>query len=238
MKISSISDIHIIEDNDSRSQYLQKFLKSREVLSSDYIILLGDIFDLMVGNKKQYLKKFEQTFLSIKEASRNKKLIYISGNHDFSLKKILDEYFKEIDFEYKTGPKVLKSKDSEVYLSHGDEVDQEELSYQRWKRIYSNRYFQSLIDHVLPYKLIDKVGSNASKNSKKRSSKSFNYKEAKLKYQNQLKSFQKINKSDFYILGHTHIEILTETVANNGFVDLHKKFVFFDGESLSLVDLR
>ncbi len=237
MKISSISDIHILEDNDLRSRYLQQFLKSKEVIESDYIVLLGDIFDLMVGNKNQYIKKFEKTFECIKEAAKNKKLIYISGNHDFSLERILIKYFKNIDFEYHTKPLILKDKEKKIYLSHGDEVDQSEISYQRWKAIYSNSAFQKCLDYLLPYKLIDRVGSNASKNSKKRSRKKFNYELAKNKYKTQLVEFQKKYSHDFYILGHTHIELLTPNMANNGFVENHKSFVHFDGHKLSLVSL-
>lgn len=238
MKISSISDIHIIEDNDTRSSYLEKFLKSKEVKSSDCIVLLGDIFDLMVGNKKQYIKKFEKTFLKIKEASQGKRLIYISGNHDFSVKKILSDYFCNIDFEYEVNPKIIKTNKHTIYLSHGDEVDQEEVSYQRWKKIYSNSLFQTMIDYLLPFRVIDKVGLNASKKSKKRSSRTFKYDVAKIQYEQKLKKFEEQNNCDFYILGHTHIEILTNSVANNGFVELHQKFVYFDGDSLSLIKLR
>jgi UDP-2,3-diacylglucosamine hydrolase len=237
MKISSISDIHIYEDNDERSLLLYKFLKSKEVCESTHIVLLGDIFDLMVGNKKEYLQKYEQTFSRIKKASKNKELIYISGNHDFSLSKILNEYFNDIKFQYSSKPVVLNDSNTSIYLSHGDEVDENELSYQRWKNIYSNKYFQKIIDIFLPYFLIDMIGSNASKKSKKRNIKKFDYKLARNKYSNDLRIFLSKHKADYFILGHTHIEYLDKKIVNNGFVPIHKKFAHYNGESLSLVTL-
>lgn len=238
MKISSISDIHIYEDNDDRSLLLMKFLDSKEVTHSTHIILLGDIFDLMVGNKKEYLLKYKETFNKIKLVSKNKKLIYISGNHDFSLSMILSDYFKDIDFQYSSKPIVLSENNVDIYLSHGDEVDENELSYQRWKSIYSNKYFQKMIDLFFPFFLIDMIGSNASKKSKKRNVKNFDYENAKSKYCSDLELFVAKKSEDLFILGHTHIEYLDQRVANNGFVPIHKKFAHYDGKSLSLISLR
>jgi UDP-2,3-diacylglucosamine hydrolase len=238
MKISSISDIHIHQDNDSRALLLKSFLSSKEVQDSTHIVLLGDIFDLMVGNKHQYIKKYETTFKAIKKAAKNKKLIYISGNHDFSIANILNEYFKDIDFLYAQKPTIIKDEKKSRYLSHGDEVDLNEISYQRWKSLYTNNLFQKMIDYILPFALINKLGHDASEKSKKRSIKSFDYVKAERKYIKDLNHFKSITKADYYILGHTHIEYLDSFTANNGFVPIHKKFVYYDGKSITLVSLR
>lgn len=238
MKISSISDIHIYEDNDDRALLFRQFLNSAEVKDSTHIVLLGDIFDLMVGNKKEYLKKYQDTFINIKNAAYGKTLIYISGNHDFSLSKILYEYFKDINFIYSTKPVILVDNTKKVYLSHGDEVDESEVSYQRWKKLYSNRFFQKAIDILFPYSLIDLIGSNASKKSKKRNIKKFDYDLAKAKYLKDLELFSSKKNEDFFILGHTHIEYLNAKLANNGFVPVHKKFTHYKDNTLSLVSIK
>lgn len=238
MKISSISDIHIYEDNDERALLLIQFLNSKEVKESTHIVLLGDIFDLMVGNKEKYLQKYREIFSQIKKASKDKNLIYISGNHDFSLSKILSNYFQDINFKYSSVPIILDDKNTSIYLSHGDEVDETELSYQRWKCIYSNEFFQKMVDIFFPFFLIDMIGSNASKKSKKRNVKKFDYQLAKKKYSNDLKLFLAKRDESLFILGHTHIEHLDQKVANNGFVPTHKKFVHYYGNSLSLIPLR
>lgn len=237
MKISSISDIHIKKDGDLRSVLLKQFLNSKEVKESTHIVLLGDIFDLMVGNKNQYLLKFEHTFEAIKKASKGKKLIYISGNHDFSISEILNKYFQHQDFQYTSKALILNDKDKKIYLSHGDEVDAGELSYQRWKKLYSNDIFQKIIDSILPFSIIDKIGSKASSNSKKRSTKKFDYIMASKKYSEDVKLFVANTSADFYILGHTHIEYEDGCIVNNGFVPEHKKFAHYDGKSLGLVKL-
>ena len=48
--ICSISDVHVRSSTDERYISLLRFLDSPEVDSSHFIVLLGDIFDLMIGN--------------------------------------------------------------------------------------------------------------------------------------------------------------------------------------------
>ena len=62
MKIVSISDVHIKTTDDERAQILTSFLSSQDAKEADEIILLGDIFDLMVGNKFQYVDKYSEIF--------------------------------------------------------------------------------------------------------------------------------------------------------------------------------
>ena len=237
MKISSISDIHIYEDMDERAVLLDKFLNSNEVAQSDIVILLGDIFDMMVGNKSQYLDKYKEVLLKIKNTCINKKLVYISGNHDFSLGKILKDYFSSLDFQYSEEPIILMDNSRKIYLSHGDEVDTQDIAYKRWKAIYSNIYFQKAVDVFLPFKFITMLGKDASKKSKKRNNKEFDYDKARQNYGLLLSIFKERVVADKYILGHTHIKYNDKTIANNGFPLQHNCFVHYNGEELELVDL-
>lgn len=237
MKISSISDIHIYDDMDERAELLTKFLNSSEVTESDVVVLLGDIFDMMVGNKSQYLDKYKEILSEIKKICKNKKLIYISGNHDFSLDKILKKYFSSLDFQYSQDPIFLVNNGVKIYLSHGDEVDNQDVAYKRWKAIYSNIYFQKAVDLFLPFEFISILGRDASSKSKKRSNKKFDYDRAQEEYSLMLSSFKERVSADKYILGHTHIKYCDEDIANNGFPLKHNCFVYYNGSELKLIDL-
>lgn len=238
MKIVSISDVHIKSQDDKNAKLFLTFLNSDHVKEATHIVLLGDIFDLLVGNKQAYMFKMTKIFSAIEKAASDKKLIYISGNHDFSIRKILEKKFKRNDFLYSETPIIIENNNRTIYLSHGDEVDYKDHAYIKWKKIYSSKLFQILIDKILPYSFIDWLGSRASKNSRNRGSKKFDYNLASQKYSKLVKEFVDKKEYDFYILGHTHIEYEDAKVANNGFFPHHKSFVVYENNSLYLQKLR
>ena len=62
------------------------------------------------------------------------------------------------------------------------------------------------IDYILPFSFVKKYGSEASKNSKKRGRKKFEYDKAKEKYLVGVNQIFKDHNYDVIIAGHTHIE--------------------------------
>ena len=54
MKIVAISDVHVKTPHDDADHVLCNFLTNPTVTTSDYVLLLGDIFDLMCGPHKEY----------------------------------------------------------------------------------------------------------------------------------------------------------------------------------------
>ncbi|MCT4642529.1 MAG: UDP-2,3-diacylglucosamine diphosphatase [Bacteriovoracaceae bacterium] len=238
MQISSISDIHIKLKDDIGYRILCRFLSSQTVIGSDYIVLAGDIFDLMVGDKKQYLQEYSVIFDMLKNILfEGKKIIYIEGNHDFHISKMLRSFFNSKNFIPVKGYIVLRDGERKIYVSHGDEVDYTDLAYLRWKKIYSLKCFSFFVNTFLPYHFIKWVGDRASKNSRKRGKKKFNYEKAKKKYLRLLCEFQNIKGYDYYILGHTHIKVLTDNVINNGFPIEHGLYSFYDNGVLELKEI-
>lgn len=53
MQIVTISDVHIRPNCEKSYAVWENFLTHSKVKSADKIILLGDIFDLMIGEKHQ-----------------------------------------------------------------------------------------------------------------------------------------------------------------------------------------
>lgn len=246
MKFSSISDLHIRHQGDNPSLLLESFVSTKEVKDSDTIFFLGDIFDFMVGNRTQYLEKYNYFFnIILKLINSGKQVIYIEGNHDFHLERIMNK-FVEVNnlnsnqFQHFKESITKEIENKKFFFSHGHEVD-ENQSYQKWKNIYSSKPFKIFVDHFLPYSLVEKLGNKASKDSKKRGVKTFIYEKSQEKYRRGAKALIDNQKIDFLITGHTHIEenlkIGSSVYANNGFPQETNKFIHFDGEAVSLIEI-
>ena len=97
MKFSSISDVHIKNADDCpRLDLFLKFLNSNEVSQSNKIFLLGDIFDIFVGNHEEYIDYYSSIFSKLDELSKSgKSIYYIEGNHDFHLKQLMETFAKK-----------------------------------------------------------------------------------------------------------------------------------------------
>lgn len=246
MKFCTISDLHIRKAGDIPSKLLEKFLASEQVNESHSVYFLGDIFDFMVGNRNEYLSKYKFFFDSIlKLISKGKKVYYIEGNHDFHLEKIMLTFQKENNlnssqFMHFKNSFVKIDNGKKFFFSHGHEIDNNK-SYQNWKNIYSSKAFKVFVDHILPFSFVEKMGIKASNDSKKRGVKDFIYKKSKEKYRHGAGILIKKESIDFLIAGHTHIlENLTleqSIYANNGFVQNTKKFIYFNGTNIELIDL-
>ena len=62
MKCAFISDLHIKTSDDDAAKLFVAFCRSKETLDSNKVILLGDIFDFLVGDHSGYTKKYSFFF--------------------------------------------------------------------------------------------------------------------------------------------------------------------------------
>jgi UDP-2,3-diacylglucosamine hydrolase len=169
MKIVSISDLHILQNNDDADQLLVEFFKRIETKEADIVCFLGDIFDTMVGNKKQYIKKYTNFFEGLKECIlRGQKVYYLEGNHDFHLGAVFDYFVKKNNlnselFVYSNQPLIIKDGDKKYMIGHGDDIELDNPGYDKWKSIYTSKWFKFLVDYILPFFFINYLGYRASK---------------------------------------------------------------------------
>lgn len=114
-----ISDVHLGTKN-CKAAYLLDFLKSIE---TDYLYLVGDIFDIISMKKKVYWNTtqteiIQQIFRLAKDKTR---VIYIPGNHD--------HFFRSFDKRQVNGVKIKRNAihktaaKKRLFVSHGDEFD-------------------------------------------------------------------------------------------------------------------
>src|SRR5690606_25850253 len=126
-------------------------------------IFLGDIFDLMVGPKYQYLEEFKFFFDKITELAKlNKKIIYIEGNHDFHIKPVFEK-LNSPNISVVKGAYQIEDSGKKILFEHGDELDFNNSSYKQWKKIYSSKIMELSLKYIFPYRMIRAIGNSASK---------------------------------------------------------------------------
>jgi UDP-2,3-diacylglucosamine hydrolase len=246
MTIAVISDTHIKAPGDEAYLLMESFLDSDNVKSSKLIIFLGDIFDLMVGSHQFYIKKFETFFLKLENLlQQGKELHFFEGNHDFHLKLLMINRFKNKSFFYHKDHLILKRWGKTFYFSHGDDLDWDNKPYKLTKFALRNKLFNSFVDKV-PAQMVHYLGAKWSEYSRKKNKSYF----IDPKIANQIREkFRKnalklslSNNYDYVICGHSHIEDEYSssegvTYLNNGYPPYSKKYILLseNGHQLYLL---
>jgi UDP-2,3-diacylglucosamine hydrolase len=110
-----ISDAHY---SHKRPQLLNFFkdIQTRKYKPTQ-LILMGDIFDVLIGSVGQTINKNKEIVDVLDEISKDIETIYLEGNHDFNLKHI----FKNIKiFKLSQQPVECVADAKKAYLAHGD----------------------------------------------------------------------------------------------------------------------
>ena len=248
MKCIFFSDLHVKKPADNAEKLFLKLCHSDEMKNATHLFLLGDLFDLMIGNHIDYFSHYNIFFNQIiKLLNEDKTIVYIEGNHDFHFKKAIESFLKDKtshykNFRYLTRGENFNFGDKKFYVCHGDEVDDQNESFKKWKKVYTSKQFAFLVNKLLSFNLIQFLGRKVSQNSKDRGSKSFNYDQMKKKYVEGAQRLIKQKGGSGVICGHTHIQEYNEyqdktLYINTGFPLKDKNFLFYNGSSFSFVSL-
>lgn len=212
MEISFFSDLHIQKPGDFADQLFERFCQNSNVQKSTHILLLGDMFDILIGEHQEYTVKYHHFFEQILQLlEAGKTVFYLEGNHDFHIQKTLEDFVSKNsrhseNFLYRKKGETLILNKKKFHFCHGHEVDYNNQAFKRWYGIYTSKHFNFLTSKILPYSLIEFLGEKAAGNSKKRGKKVFDLKLAKGKYIAGAKLFIDEKKIDGVICGHTHIQ--------------------------------
>lgn len=251
MAFVSISDIHVRSREDERYTLLLNFLNHDLTKSAEEIFFLGDIFDLMIGPHLQYTEIYHEFFLKILDYIKlGKNIYYFQGNHDLHVEKLFNRFFKKHgvkadNFHLCNGPKILKINGKNYYFSHGDEIEPGNYSYKIYKILLISRPLNWFINNIAPFQLVEKIGKNASKTSKKINRRNYNSEKTKVKFRTGAKKTKQGLDFDFLFCGHSHIEESIELPSemtpffyfNNGFIPQSKKFIHFDNGKANFISL-
>lgn len=111
-----IADAH---ENAHRKEFL-RFLQSLEnnEIKTPQLFLMGDIFDLLVGEVENCVKKYHLYILLLEKLAQKIEIFYFEGNHDFCLEKIF-LHVKVIPIQEQPLECIFEN-EKKAYLLHGD----------------------------------------------------------------------------------------------------------------------
>jgi len=234
MKISAISDVHVKDTNDKAHALLVDFFAHPLVQDSDYILLLGDIFDLMCGPHEEYLRKYQEIFSKMDELQKKgKKIFFFEGNHDVHLEKLFKKLWKNGEIIISQDAIVEEIEGKLYYFSHGDEHEIDNISYQKYIRFIRSAPLKFIAEFVMPYSLLNYLGERASRMSRKKGYKKFNEEKVRSRFRSGVLEKTK-GAFDFVLGGHSHVQdqwMLPESKSlylNNGFALQSKTFIYIE----------
>jgi UDP-2,3-diacylglucosamine hydrolase len=239
MKISAISDVHVKLPHDEADKLLMAFLNDPLVTSSNYIFLLGDIFDLMCGPHSPYIEDFRHIFQRLDELlNSGVKVYYCEGNHDVHLERLFKLYWPEGKLVPKQEPVIETIDDKIYYFSHGDEHEVDNLSYQKYKKIILSAPLRLVANRIMPYAVLNLIGMRASKVSRKKGARAFDEELVKSRFREGVEATTQ-GRYDFVLGGHSHVKDnylmknRSSTYINNGYALRSRSFIHIDNHQVS-----
>ena len=158
MALYAVSDLHLLDQHDPLLGSLNRLVQTR-VSTGDVLVLAGDIFELFVGDKKIFRKRFSSFFEALREAgSRGAQIHFIEGNHDFQLRKTFE---KIPNCTWHDQEVKLQIAGKSFYIAHGDQVDLEDRGYQFLRAFLRSAPMKTFV-RVAPGRLLDAIGRKAS----------------------------------------------------------------------------
>jgi len=205
VKIISISDIHILSEEDPYYDHLLQVIRD-EIQKDDHLILAGDIFEFLVGRPADIQRRYKRFFQLLKQIGQmGAQIHYVEGNHDFHLGKIFSkiENCHVYDSEL-----TLTLGDKKFYVAHGDLIDQQDKGYLALRKLFRSPIAR-LTATVLPEFLLQAIGKKSGDLSDlKRRKVPSDARKIRTEYTRKI--FRNFAKSkidegfDFVILGHCH----------------------------------
>ncbi len=238
------SDLHVTSGQDERFELLKKFLTSDQTKLSQQIFLLGDIFDLMIGPHGEYLEEYKDFFdILAQYIGQGKTIFYFQGNHDFHIHKLFEKFQNQYQLKNNViiidEPIILEVDNKKIYLAHGDELDIDNIPYQRYKKIIRSSFAKFLANYIVTEKLLKKIGAFLAKKSKDQQ-KDFNWNNTFILYRNYV---QKLWDKGIHgvIVGHSHVcdawEEGVHFYYNVGYAPMERQFLFLNQDGPQFVPL-
>jgi UDP-2,3-diacylglucosamine hydrolase len=165
MSILIVSDLHITSSKDEQDPLYPSLIRlvRDRCQPGDTLILAGDVFDVFVGNKPLYLKRYQEFFQEIHAAdARGVCVHYIEGNHDFLMRTAFKGTpgVKIHDHEL-----VIQDSGQKFFIAHGDTVDRKDYGYRALRLFFRSPAMKALAAS-LPGEVVDRIGQFGSQRSR------------------------------------------------------------------------
>lgn len=125
--IDFISDIHLAPDLPQTADAWAAYMRNS---GADAIVVLGDLFEVWVGDDARH-EPFEAAQCRVlAEAARRRPLYFMAGNRDFL---VGDELCRDVAFQRLNEPTVLRAWGRTLVLCHGDAQCLSDTGYQAFR---------------------------------------------------------------------------------------------------------
>jgi UDP-2,3-diacylglucosamine hydrolase len=245
---SVISDTHAMGSkgkNPAGDKILLAFLEDCLAREEKEVVLLGDIFDMMIGGHSEYFEVHRDFFDIISKLVKiGTKIIYIEGNHDFHLKKLLKMAIAQFQLDSSLVIGMERGYSKEIagkrfFLTHGDFETSGDWKYLAYRNFMGTAMMEVVANYI-PYNFLAGLGKWASENSRERQRVSpVNLSAIREKHREQMVNFAVESGHDVVIFGHNHIkedftlikDEKTVRLLNNGFAQNSETYLkFAEGE--------
>ncbi len=125
-----ISDLHLSAHDEALQNLFFQFLQG-PALTAQNIYILGDLFDVWVGNDLQttFHDKIACAFKAL--ADKGIKLYFMAGNRDFLLQ---GDFLKKAQIQKLPDPCMIQLHGKPFLLTHGDKLCSQDIAYQRYRK--------------------------------------------------------------------------------------------------------
>ena len=234
MNLFIISDLHITGPEDSLYSSLLALFRAR-AQAGDEVVLLGDLFDLFVGDKRFFKQRYSEFFEVLHFAgSQGVKIHYVEGNHDFMLGHTFESVKGMKVYSHEV---ILEFEGRRFFLAHGDTVDRKDYFYHAL-RMFFRSFFMKVFILAMPGNWLDQIGKKSSQLSRKKSAGQYSHlplekREYLRKVYRNFAVERLAQGYDYVVLGHCHdLDEMTFNIGdrvgqyiNVGFPRVHGSFL-------------
>ncbi|MEO8280846.1 MAG: UDP-2,3-diacylglucosamine diphosphatase, partial [Ideonella sp.] len=136
-RIDFISDLHLAED---RPRTFEAFAAHLRDTPADAVFILGDLFDLWVGDDSRADRFEARCVEAIADAAANRAIAFMAGNRDFL---VGADMLKACGALALSDPTVLIAFGQRILLSHGDALCIADIPYQQFRAEVRGAAWQS-----------------------------------------------------------------------------------------------
>ncbi len=188
-------------------------------LQTPQLILMGDIFDLLVGNSPYLETLFSKEIALLEAIAKDTEVLYLEGNHDFYLKPL----FKKVQtIALQNQPLILEHNQKSYALSHGDKYATS-FAYRLYTKLIRNPFVLKILPDTIAKRQLAKMQSK--KICKKIA-----------KFNTLAETIQKHYKSDFIIEGHFHQGVIIKNYIALPSFACSLQYAYFDGEKITFLN--
>jgi len=207
-----LSDIHLKSPTDEKALRLERFLLRllrdlKERKEPLHLFLVGDIFDLWVGDHAYFADRYRALVDSIRELVRHGAQVhFFEGNHDLHLKEFWQD---EVGARVHTDNAIFDLDGKRVRVEHGDMINPEDKGYRFLRWLLRTPLVRGLAMN-LPARVVAAIGERASRASREHTSgdgrKSVSSDRVRAMIHAYAESVYQEEPFDLMISGHVHVK--------------------------------